>query len=79
MNKKIMIVVLGITLFQPILADNVASLFDDNQKVSFEVTEAKEQKLSVWAALKIAPRYIHEQYIKPGYKAVVAALFKKKK
>jgi len=79
MKKNLMIFVFAISFFQSISTEdcNDSLIFEDYKTVvSIEVTEAKQQHVSVWNALKVAPRYVYETHLKSNFKAMIALLFK---
>lgn len=82
MKKKIIILVFAITLFQSIRAESFDDplIFEEYHQVmtDMDVRTPKKQELSVWAALTLAPRYILEQHLKPGFYAMVAVIFETK-
>ena len=84
MKKKIMIIVLSVSLFQSLRAESFDEplLFEENHQVLTDiqvVAQPKKQAISVWTALRLAPRYIYETHVKtfrPRFYAFVASLFK---
>lgn len=85
MNKKIMVVVFTLSLFQSIGAESFDDCIFEEQShghvlTDIQVTkEPTKQDLTVWTALKLAPRYIYETHFKPNFNAMVAVFFKRKK
>lgn len=87
MKKKIMIVVLGVSLSQSLQAESFDDplLFEERHHVLSDiqiVSEPKKQTLSVLAALKLAPRYVYEAHVKQlgtKFYAFVASFFQNKK
>lgn len=87
MKKKIMIVVLGISLTQSLQAESFDDplLFEESHQVLNDiqvVAEPKKQTISVLAAIRLAPRYVYEAHVKQlgtKFYALVASFFQSKK
>ncbi len=87
MKKKIMIILLSISLFQSLQAESFDEqlFFEGSHPALNDITvvrEPEKKNISVWAALRLAPRYIYETHVKtfrPKFYAFIAAIVKSKK